>query len=46
MVCPLYQSIADAILSQHNLNSPTDVSEALGVYLLLLETIPEILNEL
>ena len=38
MVCPLYQSIADYILLQHNLHPPRSFEEAFNVYSLLINT--------
>lgn len=45
MVCPLYQSIADIILAQHNVTCPETFEEACIMYFYLVETFSDIMNE-
>ena len=45
MVCPLYQSIADIILAQHNATCPETFEEACIMYFYLVETFSNIMNE-
>ena len=45
MVCPLFQSIADIILTHYSIIPPTNFEDACITYFLLVDTFFDIMNE-
>ena len=45
MVCSLYKTLADIILAQHNITPTTNFEEAFIIYLFLVQTFSDLMNE-